>query len=400
MNIKKFAKDLAQLFYIPIIQFSSEWEIKDILYPHSSSRSAFLSALAEHLPKDIYKKENPVQLYTYRDILHYGFIRIDDSDLLMFGPIIDGNFDNFIAQNFLKSIDLPITQTRDFLDYYESTPHYNSYRIAEILAFFFNTAFPSKRIKANDLLYKTEDTPIQNRLPLTPHCTNEEILGSIVKNNNFESELYSFVRFGQCDKIKTFLEQNQYGESGTLSASAMRQNKYLVITSIVLASRSAVAGGLNYNTATQLSDEYYRRVDEALTINELYVIHREMLLNYTKLVSDITLGKPSLFFTVLKVQHYIQTHITEKITTEDIARELQIGRSYLSTQFKKEVGINLGEYINRLKIDEAKRMMLTTDKSLAQIASMLDYATQSHFIEVFKRLEGITPTEFMKSKKL
>ena len=93
----------------------------------------------------------------------------------------------------------------------------------------------------------------------------------------------------------------------------------------------------------------------------------------------------------------MEKHITEKITTTDIARELKINRSYLSSQFKKELQMDLSEYINQLKIDEAKRLMLTTDMPLSQIANALGFSSQSHFAAVFKKIENMTPTEFQKN---
>lgn len=301
-------------------------------------------------------------------------------------------------------MNLPVTLGKDFLDYYESTPHYNPYRISQILAFFYNTVKSPSTAVVTDIYFrafggdKAQNASTQQSAQQDLHITPDEILNNIPKSDSFERQLYSFVRFGQCEQIKQFLQNTHSGTAQRLSVSTMRHNKYLVITSIALASRAAVMGGLNYNTATMLSDGYYRNVDEALTIQELYDIHRNMLMTYTQLVAERKLGTPTLTMLPKNVQHYIENNITEKITTEDIARELNIGRSYLSTMFKKEVGINLGEYINRLKIDEAKRMMLTTDQSLTQIATTLGYATQSHFIEVFKRLEGVTPTEFLKKK--
>ena len=128
----------------------------------------------------------------------------------------------------------------------------------------------------------------------------------------------------------------------------------------------------------------------------MFDIHKQMLLTFTRLVAERKLGKPTPPLFLSKIQGYIETHLSERITTEDIAKALQVNRSYLSTQFKKECGIELGEYVNRLKIDESKRLLLTTDLPLITIAQNLSFSSQSHFAAVFKKVEGITPTEFLK----
>lgn len=97
-----------------------------------------------------------------------------------------------------------------------------------------------------------------------------------------------------------------------------------------------------------------------------------------------------------KVQNYILEHLADKISTEDIAQELQVNRTYLSRIFKKETGSTLVDYIHTLKMDEAKRLLITTDKSLIAIANSLSFSSQSQFQMIFKKVVGCTPTEFKK----
>ena len=76
------------------------------------------------------------------------------------------------------------------------------------------------------------------------------------------------------------------------------------------------------------------------------------------------------------------------------ADHLGLNRSYLSSQFKKETGINLNDFINLMKIDEATRLLVTTDRSVADIASLLAFSSQSYFQSVFKKHTGMTPLQY------
>ena len=80
--------------------------------------------------------------------------------------------------------------------------------------------------------------------------------------------------------------------------------------------------------------------------------------------------------------------------TGDISKALFMGRSRLSTNFKKETGINISDYIINHKIDEAKRLLRYSDKSLTAISLYLGFTSQSHFTKLFKEKVGTTPSEY------
>ena len=97
---------------------------------------------------------------------------------------------------------------------------------------------------------------------------------------------------------------------------------------------------------------------------------------------------------VNRVVDVIEQHLTEPVTVQSIAAELGWNRCYVSTQFKQETGINLSEFINRLKIDEATRLLVTTDRSIASIASLLAFCSPSHFPSIFKKVTGMNPSKY------
>lgn len=96
----------------------------------------------------------------------------------------------------------------------------------------------------------------------------------------------------------------------------------------------------------------------------------------------------------LKVADYIQHHLSETITTKDIAQRLFISRTHLSKKFKDETGENLIDFILKEKTEEAKRLLCYTDKSLNAISNYLSFSSQSHFTRVFKKYSGNTPNEY------
>ena len=122
-----------------------------------------------------------------------------------------------------------------------------------------------------------------------------------------------------------------------------------------------------------------------------------MVLDYAERVEKLRLGKtPSKL--VLDVTNYIQHHLSETISTEDIAKALFLSRSRLSVKFKQETNENLVDFILKQKTEEAKRLLRYTDKSAAAISAYLGFSSQSHFSRVFKKYADCLPNEYRKRR--
>ena len=71
--------------------------------------------------------------------------------------------------------------------------------------------------------------------------------------------------------------------------------------------------------------------------------------------------------------------------------------SYLSQLFKAETGEVFTDYVNKIRMEEAKRMLLQTDYKIQYIADMVGYASSQHFNRTFKKYIGMQPAEYKKN---
>ncbi len=94
------------------------------------------------------------------------------------------------------------------------------------------------------------------------------------------------------------------------------------------------------------------------------------------------------------VVSYINSRFTEKITLDDISAKFYISKFHLSRSLKNFLGVNFSEYLTGKRIGYAKELLRFSDKSIEEIAYMTGIGTPSHFIYVFKKIEGITPLAF------
>lgn len=100
----------------------------------------------------------------------------------------------------------------------------------------------------------------------------------------------------------------------------------------------------------------------------------------------------------LQIQSYIEKHLEEKITLEDLAKAVYLSPSYVCRLYKKETGEHLQDYILKRKMEKAQKLL--SCHSVGRVADLLGFQSHSYFIRVFKEAVGQTPLQFQKNKAL
>lgn len=95
---------------------------------------------------------------------------------------------------------------------------------------------------------------------------------------------------------------------------------------------------------------------------------------------------------------YVNNHPHEMVTMNNMAQLCHLSQSYFSRLFRRELGENFINYVNRQKVQWAKERLRETNDSVNQIALDLGYMDSSYFINVFKKFEGITPLVYRQHK--
>ena len=94
---------------------------------------------------------------------------------------------------------------------------------------------------------------------------------------------------------------------------------------------------------------------------------------------------------------YIHKNINKKMSISEISGFVHVSQSYLSTVFKKVIGMTIVDYINKYRLDQSKHLLMESDYNITQIADMLGFASIHYFSRQFKSHFGLSPSEYIKS---
>lgn len=97
---------------------------------------------------------------------------------------------------------------------------------------------------------------------------------------------------------------------------------------------------------------------------------------------------------VEKIIQYMREHVDHKINLAELAAIVQISTFHLSKIFKEKTGYSVIEYFNKIKIDQAKVLLIEGDKKVKEIANALGFSDEFYFSRIFKKTEGISPSEY------
>lgn len=157
---------------------------------------------------------------------------------------------------------------------------------------------------------------------------------------------------------------------GVLSGDSLRNLKYHLVITVAFITRFCVEGGMERETAYNLSDIYIRAADHAVCADEIHEIHAELIADFTERMRTVHRRSGSSY-QVMKCKEYIYDHLHEKISVSGIAAQLGLSVPYVSKLFGAETGMTLNRYILKKRIDAACQMLKYSDYCGAKLPDIM-----------------------------
>lgn len=213
-----------------------------------------------------------------------------------------------------------------------------------------------------------------------------------------EIRLLSCVQQGDVELLLTQIKNiDSLIVMGKMSEDELTQYKYMAVSTITLATRYAIQGGMKESKAYEFADRAIGTIDKLTKKDEILTC---LGFEIIKLTRDVKKNKKQPEFSphIRNAIMYINENLSCKITVGKIAGYCGISPDYLSQIFKKEMGENLSSYITRQKLEKSKVLLLNGNNS-KNICQKLGFSSQAYFVTLFKRYYNMTPSDYMKIAK-
>ena len=167
---------------------------------------------------------------------------------------------------------------------------------------------------------------------------------------------------------------------------------------MVLLSRAAIEGGADTVEIFGLNYQYLSEINHYRTVEDLTMWLSGILARFTDCVFNLADVRHKDI--IYKVNDYVKKNYMKKIPLEEVAGYVYLNPSYFSKIFKEEMGVPFVVYVNRMRIGISKNLLLDNTVPLTSVASMVGFEEQSYFTKVFKKVAGMTPGLYRKSRGL
>ncbi len=233
----------------------------------------------------------------------------------------------------------------------------------------------AKPQKNYDSIYEDRESMFQH----SPYALEVELTKAVAKGDSRKA-------------LKALRKITAQGEKAVLAKDPLRSAKNSMIGSIAFLARAAIQAGVSADHAFSLSDALTQQIEDMRSKNAVLAFEENILLQYVELVRQRLAQSYSV--PVMRVIHYIENRLDQKVLLEEAAAYAGVHAAYLSARFKKETGLSFSYYISMRKIQESSYFVRHTDYSVSQIAYLYGFSSQSYYITLFKKVMEMTPMEY------
>ncbi|MBN2047671.1 MAG: AraC family transcriptional regulator [Anaerolineaceae bacterium] len=318
------------------------------------------------------------------------------SGYYLMGPVVTAQISKEAVVMMATGLNLPLAQIEAAVDPPRSIPRIEYFQFVGMVSMLYYLVF-HQRLDPLRLQLVGENgrmTAYQPQVETLNEVAESEYENLPVDDRTFyEQYLLNCVRDGDLDRLRRHLAFFQNWQTGKLAENSTRHYQNLLIMLATLACRAAVEGGLNAGEAYPLCDRYILQAERLGNINEIVQTLQRMVIDFTKRVANaVSVGSYSR--PIQKCIAYIFQHLREDISMEVLAEQSGYHRSYLSSKFKKEVGMSIRDYILAQRMADARNLLTYSTLSISEVSAFLSFHSLSYFSTVFKKYYGMSPQVF------
>ena len=143
---------------------------------------------------------------------------------------------------------------------------------------------------------------------------------------------------------------------------------------------------------------YFKSIDEAKTAGESVQLLEGFTEEAKKCINSFENQPENL--NMKKLLEYIMDHYAEPLTLTEVAKHFHFNPSYLSSYFSTHNNEGFIEYLNKVRVEEASKLLIKGTGTISEISGLVGFSDHSYFCKVFKKLKGLSPSQYKRKQYL
>ena len=317
---------------------------------------------------------------------------------LLGGPAMMVNPEDFLIEDLLLKNHLQTEDLDDLKESLEHIPIVPPDRVTSLSEMLFMTAIYIS--DAESLKYPDETKYNSHPSDVSRYLQGIKTMGgnepdTVCYPFEKERELLSYIAAGDKKSSQTILNE-VLGHIFFSSGGDFETIRARVLELVVLLSRAAMEGGADAEQIFGLNYKYLNTIHDFKSVEELTYWLSKIMVRFTDCVFNfIDIKHVDVIY---KAVNFINNNYMNKITLEEVASHVYLSPSYFSKVFKDEMDCNFNTYVNQVRVERSKGLLLGGNTNLVDIANMVGFEDQSYFSKIFKRVVGISPGRFRRTR--
>lgn len=322
------------------------------------------------------------------------FPLINGSDLLgsvILGPFLMDQPDSTIISTMAEEYRLTPGLSLELYDELATLHVITPQRVNQLKKLMDHLFLPLMPAERATLLHQQEKAYQQSRINETIQIFKEQ--GAGASSGYFyekEAELIGKVRLGSVREARAILNE-LLGHVLFLDAQNLVAIRTRTIELITLLSRVAIDGGARTDSIFELTCKFMSLLGQEQNFDDICALLQDAVESF---MSSMFIRQDKGNIHVRQALRFIHDNYAQKLTLERVAEYVGLSSSHLSVLFRQNVGQSFREYLCRLRVEESKHLLLSTEYSLTDIAIAMGFVDQSHYCKAFKQITGISPGKF------
>ena len=230
---------------------------------------------------------------------------------------------------------------------------------------------------------------------LNPEDESIYSIQAIESRYEVENDLLAAVTQGKLSKAELVFAGANANLLESRNPDSLRNIKNYCIIMNTLLRKAAEQGSVHPYHIDKTSSYFAYKIELATSVEACAKLQKDMVRKYCMLVKNHSMKGYSLL--IQKVISQIDSDLTADLSLNAMATSLGVNPSYLSSQFKKETGSTLTDYVNRRKMDHAILLLNSTPLQIQTIAQHCGIPDVNYFTKLFKKYIQKTPKEYRDS---